>query len=341
VRIGIVGVLGLVGKELIALLEETEFQNAFSPISLKGYGSKNRPAYDGFSFSGNNYPIDTLEDLYREMPCLDLLFIAAPNEVSKTVILEAKAQNSSCLIIDGSSAFRMQREVPLVIPEVNPYALTPKDRLIASPNCVATLMLLALSPLNKAFGLKRVVSSSYQAASGGGKALLETLINDTKEYLQKEPTKNSKAFSVYPHESKRLENGYVEEEVKVIEEVRKILNMPHLLISLRAIRTPTLRAHGISLNLEFEKKPDLIRAQEALIKAQGITYLDGKHGPKSATPELAAHEKEVFCSDLRLDLSNPYALELWIVGDQILKGSALNMLQIAQAFAKATPTPHL
>lgn len=331
-HIGIVGALGLVGKELVTLLEEDAFRNAFSPISLKGYGSKSRPCADGFYFSGQNHPVDTLEGLYQDIPSLDLLFIAAPNKVSQEIIKEAQAQNTQCLIIDGSSAFRMEKDVPLIIPEVNQTNYNGKSKLISSPNCVATLMLLALAPLHTAFGLKRIISSSYQAASGGGKALLDTLIHDTKAHLREgKSKKGSKAFSIYPHESKRLENGYVEEEMKVIEEVRKILNLPSLPISLRSIRTPCLRAHGISLNIEFEKKPDLIKAKEVLEKASGITYLQS-----SATLEKATFQKEIFCSDLRYDLSSPYSLELWIVGDQLLKGSALNMLQIAKVLLEAT-----
>lgn len=242
----------------------------------------------------------------------DLCILATPADVSRRLA----PQLTPCTrVIDSSSAFRLDPTVPLIIPEINGDLVTPKTRLIASPNCVATILLMALFPLHKAFGAKRLIGSTYQAASGGGKKLIEQLFADTERALRsKKPT--DFGLNLFLHEA------CDEEESKAALETQKILgcNLP---ISLTCVRVPTLSSHALSLHITFEERPSVERAAAILNSAPGISV-------SPVTPKEASGREDVFCSRIRQDPNDPYALELWVIGDQLMKGSSTNVLQILQ-----------
>lgn len=279
-RTALIGSTGLVGKAILKQIEAKPFSSA---------------NIDAFS------PKD-----------FDVALLATPADVSKKL---APTISQECFVIDSSSAFRMDRDVPLIIPEINKELITPQTRLIASPNCVATILLMALFPLDQAFGARRLIGSTYQAASGGGKKLTEKLFADTKEALTtKSPT--DFGLNLFLHED------YVGEEEKARQETCKILGK-ELPISLTAVRVPTLSSHAMSLYIEFEKEPLLSEAIEVLKTMPGLVWSE-----KPLSPKEASGKAPVFCSRVRKDPHNPHALELWVVGDQLLKGSALNVIQI-------------
>lgn len=241
---------------------------------------------------------------------VDLAFFCTSADVSKTLIPKALQCGVSC--IDSSSAYRMDPSVPLVIPEINKEALDAHKGIIASPNCTTTLMLMAVAPLCRTWKVTRAICSSYQAVSGAGWRALET--------LEMAPT-----FDAFLHESAQNAAGYNEEEEKMHLETQKILQERAFPVSATCVRVPVRRAHSLSVNITFETEITLEEAKQALQNASGIEYADP---PPSANE--ASNKEPIFCSRLRRDRTNPKSLELWIVGDQLLKGAALNSVQIAE-----------
>ena len=267
-NIAVVGSTGMVGKELLTLLNKT-------PVINFSRGSE-------FNFEN-----------------IDLVFFCAGSDVSKEWI--PTALNSSARVIDLSSAYREDPDVPLVIPEINGHLLKKDPQLISSPNCTASIMLMALSPLHKLFGLQRIILSSYQAVSGAGRRALEALL------AREDP------FDLHLHPG--------DEEKKVTFEVRKILELPELAISATCVRVPVERAHSISLFAEFASPVDEEEAIRALQKQKGVVFAN-------KTPYAASNQHDIFVGRVRKENSN--SLHLWVVGDQLLKGAALNAFQIAQ-----------
>lgn len=287
VKVAIVGDRGLVGRELVGLLP---------------------PHYETRTFARD------------ETPCFEgsqFTFLCTDAESAKKYAKEALKAGST--VIDLSSAHRREEKVPLVIPEINGHLLKQSPNLIASPNCTASIMLMALAPLHKAYKIKRIVASTYQAASGAGYKGLEELLENRPPSVFPHPYQ----YNLFLHESMLEENGYTGEENKVIFETRKILAAPDIQIAVRCVRVPVVRAHSIAINVSFEKPP--LDALALLKKASGIAY----HA--SPTPQIAQGKREVFFGPVRNDLSQENTLDLWVVGDQLLKGAALNALQIAES----------
>ncbi|HSX11006.1 MAG TPA: aspartate-semialdehyde dehydrogenase [Chlamydiales bacterium] len=310
--VAVVGATGAVGQEIVRLLIERKF-----PAEIRCFAS---PKSVGKAVQ--SIPVEVLTNLSG----IDMAFFCAGSAVSKEWIPKAK-----CLCIDSSSAFRAT--APLIIPEINAHAM--KGNLITSPNCAATILLMPLFPLHRLFGVKRIVASTYQAASGAGAHLLEELQRETRAHLENRPYAHMLpfpfAFNLYPHNSPLQRNGYVEEELKMLNETRKILEDDQIQVSATCVRVPVLRAHSVSANVEFRKPFTLEAVYEALQDVPGLKVFEEREKNRFATPLDATGRNEVFCGRFRIDTSQPNTLEFWAVGDQLLKGAALNAVQIGEA----------
>lgn len=318
--VAIVGATGAVGREILQLLEEREF-----PLRhLRCFASK-RSEGQFLSFRGEKIPLETLE----KFNAIDLAFFCASSSVSKEWIPRLKS-----LIIDSSSAFRMDPDVPLIIPEINSSALQRHQGLIASPNCAATVLLMPLFSLHRRYQAQRIVAATYQAASGGGAHLLRELEEETRAVLGDRPFRGSLpfpyAFNLYPHNSRLDPSGYVEEELKMAQETQKILEDKTIQVSATCVRVPVLRAHSVAANVTF-RHPFTLKEIYALIeKTPGVRLFENRAENRFATPCDATGKDEIFCGRFRIDPSMPNTLEFWAVGDQLRKGAALNAVQIAE-----------
>jgi aspartate-semialdehyde dehydrogenase len=318
--IAIVGATGAVGQEIMRVLEKRQF-----PVQkLRCFASESSIGKT-LIFRGQEVRIEPID-----FEGVDLAFFCAGKKISEKYIPEAK-----CLVVDSSSAFRM--DVPLIIPEINPHAI--QGTVIASPNCTATMMLMALAPLHRHVPIKRIVMSTYQAASGAGFRAMQELEEETRARLENRSFKptimpHPYAFNLFAHNAPMTQSNYNEEEVKVIEESRKILEAPELKIAVTCVRVPVLRAHSETLNVEFSAPLSAETARNILEKAPGVQILeDWKHN-RFPMPHDASGKDDVFVGRIRQDLSQPNTLDLWVVGDQLLKGAALNAVQIAEVIFK-------
>ncbi|KAN0027339.1 hypothetical protein ACTFIV_006915 [Dictyostelium citrinum] len=299
--IAIVGATGAVGQEILTVLEK----RAFPLDRLRCFASL-QSVGKTVLFRGEKVEIEPLTA--SSLQGVQLAFFAA----GKTVSLQfaQQAADEGCLVIDSSSAFRMDPSVPLVIPEINLHHLSRHQGVIASPNCTATAALMALFPLHQKAGLKRVVISTYQAASGAG-------------------YKGMKHLEEESHPMTQLR--YNEEEMKVIEESRKILDLPHLKMAVTCVRVPIMRAHSLSINAEFKHPLLAQEARDILATSAGIFLLEDWERNRFPMPSDASGHDLVFTGRIRNDLSQDNTLDLWVVADQLLKGAALNAVQIAEA----------
>ena len=325
-KVAILGSSGAVGCELLKILEERNF-----PISKIIPLSSSRSAGKKIYWRGDE--LLTQEVVPSSFSGVDLVFASAGGSISKKWVKIITDQNA--ILIDNSSAFRMKPDVPLVVPEVNPEAVLEHQGIIANPNCTTILLSLVLSPLNHISNIKRVIVSTYQSASGAGQLAMEELKFLTQKYLEGDPQKSqilpySLAFNLFLHNSPTLENKYCEEEMKMIHESRKILNIPNLKFTATCVRVPVLRAHSESVNIEFENKISSIEAIEKLKNSRGITFIEDINSNRFPMPEDVKEKDNIAVGRVREDLSNENALELWLCGDQIRKGAALNAVQIAE-----------
>ena len=324
--VAILGSSGAVGCELLKILAERNF-----PVSNLILLSSSRSAGKKISWKGCE--LITQEVVANSFSGVDLVFASAGGSISKKWEKVIKEHNA--ILIDNSSAFRMRNDVPLVVPEVNPKAVLNHQGIIANPNCTTILLTLVLSPLNSISNIKRVIVSTYQSASGAGQLAMEELKFLTQKFLDGDPQKSqllpySLAFNLFLHNSPMLENKYCEEEMKMINESRKILNIPNLQLTATCVRVPILRAHSESVNIEFENKINAFEAVDALKKARGITFIEDTIKNRFPMPEDVQEKDNIAVGRVREDLSNANALELWLCGDQIRKGAALNAVQIAE-----------
>lgn len=325
-RIAVVGATGAVGQETLRILDSRGF-----PIEkIRCFASPNSVGKPLF-FRGEKISLQALDN--SSFKDLDIVLFSAGKKIS--LEFAPKAVQEGAVVIDNSSGFRMCPEVPLVIPEVNPEALLQHKGIIASPNCTATILLTALAPLHRLFQIKRIVLSTYQAASGAGATAMHELQEETKAFLSKEPFQRTVmphpyAFNLFLHNAPMADDNYNEEESKVIEEARKILQEPALPIAVTCVRVPILRAHSESINVEFHKSITADAARSILANAPGITLLEDWKSNRFPMPSDASFQDNIFVGRIRNDLSQKNTLDLWIVGDQLLKGAALNAVQIAE-----------
>ncbi len=322
VSLGIFGPTGAVGKELLKLLEKRNFK-------LRLFGSSNS-AGQQVLFQGKQLLIEPMNN----WNALDFAILCTESAVSKE--LAPRLITAGTTVIDHSSAFRMQENVPLVIPEINSHALKKHQGLIASPNCTTTIMLLPLAPLHRRFGIKRIVVATYQAASGAGQAAVQELKEETRAHLEGRPfvrqvMPHPYAFNLFTHNSPLNEEGYTEEEVKMVMETRKILEDDKIHVSATCVRVPVLRAHSEALNVEFHHPLSKQEALTLISQTPGVTLLEDWKQNRFPMPTDATEQEAIFCGRVRIDRTQPNTLEMFVVGDQLLKGAALNSLQILEA----------
>ncbi|MDZ4815053.1 MAG: aspartate-semialdehyde dehydrogenase [Verrucomicrobiota bacterium] len=328
-HIAIVGATGAVGIELLETMERRAF-----PVGHLTLLASARSAGKKLTFSGKEYSVKELTpDSFQGV---DIAIFSAGASISRE--FAPHAVKAGAVVIDNSSAFRMDDSVPLVIPEINAHAISSHKGIIANPNCTTAITLMALYPLHKQFGLKRMIASTYQAASGAGAQAMEELQHQIKQ-LEKGELVTVKAlpyqiaFNVIPQVDVFLDSGYTKEEMKLANESRKILDHPALKASATCVRVPVLRAHAISLTAEFEKAitPDLARA--VLKDAPGIDLMDDPSTKSYPMPIQYSGQFNCAVGRIRQDCALDNALSLWVVGDQLLKGAALNAIQIAEELA--------
>ena len=326
-HVAIAGATGAVGTEFLQLLEERPF-----PLASLRLLASARSAGKRIAFRGEELPVEELTG--RSFENTDIAFFSAGGGRSKQ--FAPAAAEAGAVVIDNSSAFRMDPAVPLVVPEVNPDDALAQRGIIANPNCSTIILLMALAPLHRLSPVRRVVVSTYQAASGAGASAMRELEEQSAAWLAgeaivKDIFPHQIAFNLFSHNTAIDASGYNEEERKMVNETRKILHAPDIAITATCIRVPVLRAHSESINLEFAgPRPSLREIRDALAAAPGVTLVDDRENNVFPMPLDASGRDEVLIGRIREDVSHPRAIDLFVSGDQILKGAALNGYQIAE-----------
>ena len=324
--VAILGATGAVGTELLALLEERNF-----PLGkLKLLASK-RSAGKLITFKGESLIIEEVTE--SSFDDVDIVLASAGGSISKQWL--PIATKAGAISIDNSSAFRMHPDVPLVVPEVNPQAVASHKGIIANPNCTTILMAIAIYPLHRVQPIKRIVAATYQSASGAGARAMEELQVQAQAILNGESAipeilPYPLAFNLFPHNSPMTDNDYCEEEMKMVNETRKIFGDQDMRITATCVRVPVLRAHSEAINLEFDLPFSPDKARQILAEADGVKLVEDFSKNYFPMPIEASGKDEVLVGRIRQDISHPNGLELWLCGDQIRKGAALNAVQIAE-----------
>ncbi len=327
-KVAVVGATGAVGIEMMETLEKRNF-----PVSDIKLLASARSVGKKFKFRGEEITVEELtKDSFKGV---DIALFSAGGSISKE--FAPACVDAGCVMIDNSSCFRMDADVPLVVPEVNAADVFTHKGIIANPNCTTAIMCVVVWPLHKAKGLKRMVASTYQAASGGGAKAMAELIEQTKAALAGEEVKvehmaQRLAFNLFPHIDVFQDNGYTKEEMKMVNETRKIMHLPEARISCTCVRVPVLRAHSESLNLEFENEITPEQARAILTAAPGVEDCDDPANKIYPMPLDATTKYDVLAGRIRQDVSrtDKRGLDIFISGDQLLKGAALNAVQIAE-----------
>ena len=328
-NIAIVGATGNVGRKIIEVLEKKNFPvtNLYFVASSKSAGSK-------LKFKDKEIEVENLETF--DFSKAKITFFSAGGKISeKYVPLAAKHS----VVIDNSSHFRMDQDVPLIVPQVNSHDLKDiKKNIIANPNCSTAQLVIVLKPLHDLFKIKRVVISTYQSTSGAGKAPMDELVEQTKLSLENKKITSRNftkqiAFNAIPHIDMFVNDGYTKEEIKMVDETKKILDKS-IELTATCVRIPVMVSHAESLNIEFEKPFTLEKIHEALNNAEGCKVLDERKNGGYITPVEAEGKNETFISRIRKDNSNKNTINLWCVSDNLLRGAALNSVEIAEAYLK-------
>jgi len=330
VSVGIVGATGAVGHELIRLLHEREFP--FSSLTLLASG---RSAGKEIRYADKVFTIQ--EATPEAFEGMDIALFSAGASISK--VLGPEAVKRGCVVVDNSSAFRMDADVPLVVPEINAAAVRGHKGIIANPNCSTAIALMGLYPLHQAFGLKRFVACTYQAVSGSGVKGMMELENQLRAWSEGNTSdpKNYPhpiAFNLFPHVDVFYDDGYTKEEHKMLNEGRKIMSMPGLLASTTCVRVPVMRAHSIAVHAEFERPVDVAAARAAIAAFDGAELCDDPAHNVYPTPLQFSGKDKCGVGRLRKDSALDNGLAFFVVGDQLLKGAALNAVQIAEEVVK-------
>jgi aspartate-semialdehyde dehydrogenase len=327
-HVAVVGATGAVGNEMIRILEERQF-----PVGKLTLLASERSLGKELTFRGKAMPVELLTE--NSFPGIEIGLFSAGGGISERFAPFAAA--AGCVVIDNTNAFRMVPEIPLVVPEVNPEAIALyKNRgIIANPNCSTIQMVVALKPIHDAVRIKRIVVSTYQAVSGTGKMAIEELTLQTKAMMNgQEPVIKVYpyriAFNCLPHIDVFMENGYTKEEMKMVNETKKIMNDPSIAVTATTVRVPVFHAHSESINIETERKitPDEVRS--LLSKAPGVRVVDNPLWKKYPLAIDAAGHDETLVGRIREDESIPNGINMWVVADNIRKGAALNAVQIAE-----------
>jgi aspartate-semialdehyde dehydrogenase len=325
--VAVIGATGAVGREALERLHRRRF-----PVrELRAIASQ-RSAGGTLPFADGQVTVRALEAAAIEG--VDVAILAADAATSRE--WAPRLVDAGAMVVDNSSAFRMDPAVPLVVPEINGDLLRAGPSLVANPNCTTIMSLMAAAPLHRLFGLVRLTACSYQAVSGAGLPAMQELEAQARQWAAGEQVearvfRRQALFNVFPHDSALLPDGSNEEEVKLVKESRRILGLPELRVSATCVRVPVRRAHAVALHMEFERPVDVQGAREALARAPGVRLIDERAG-SPADPLMAAEGDDVLVSRVRVDHGGRegHSLALWSVGDQLLKGAALNAIQIAE-----------
>jgi aspartate-semialdehyde dehydrogenase len=325
-RVAILGATGAVGAELLQLLESRHF-----PVADLKLLASPRSAGTTLLFGGESLTVEAVDD--QAFNNIDLVLASAGGSTSKT--WAAKAVDAGAVVIDNSSAFRMEPDVPLVVPEVNPEAAANHKGIIANPNCTTILMAVAVWPLYQVQPIQRIIVSTYQSASGAGARAMEEVKTQAQAILNGEDPKAELfpyplAFNLFPHNSPLNEAGYCQEEMKMVNETRKIFGVEDLRLSATCVRVPVLRAHSEAINLEFAQPFSVAEAKAVLAQAPGVKLVEDWEANYFPMPIDATGEDPVLVGRIRQDISHPCGLELWLSGEKVRKWAALNAVQIAE-----------
>ena len=325
-HIAIVGATGAVGAELLRVLERRNF-----PIASLSAVSSARSIGKSVRFHDELIPVQELAE--HTFDKIDIAFFSAGGAVSRKFI--PVARRAGAIAVDNSSVFRMDSDVPLVIPEINAADAYNHSGVIANPNCTTAIALMGIYPLHRAFGVRRVFAASYQAVSGSGARAIDELREQVKNALQDrqlttEVYAHPIAFNLLPHVDSFLESGYTKEEMKMQDEGRKIMHLPKFRASVTCVRVPVYRAHSVAISAEFEQPVSVERAREILAKAPGLELVDEPANNRYPMPITVAEKDNCQVGRVRVDCAFDNGLSFWISGDQLLKGAALNAVQIAE-----------
>lgn len=327
-NVAVVGATGAVGNEMVAILEERDF-----PVNHLKLLASSRSAGTKMEFNGKSYSVEVLNE--HSFKDIDIGLFSAGGSVSEK--FAPIASKAGCVVIDNTSAFRMDPDVPLVVPEVNEHAIAhySKKNIISNPNCSTIQMVVVLKPIHDVARIKRVVVSTYQAVSGTGRRAIKELEDQVlaiyrQQEIKKEVYPHQIAFNCLPHIDVFFDNGYTKEEMKMVNETKKIMEDPSIGVTATTVRVPVFYGHSESVNIETEKKLKAEEVREILSKAPGVVVVDN---PKEFEYPLAidaAGKDETFVGRIREDESIPNGINMWIVADNLRKGAALNAVQIAE-----------
>ena len=327
VRVAIMGATGAVGAELLSILAERNF-----PISELRLLASKRSAGTILEYRGTKLKVEELT--HESFAGIDLVLASAGGSISAE--FAPSAVKAGAVVVDNTSKFRMTPGVPLIVPEINAHRIKDHKGIIANPNCSTIIMNLPVYPLHKAFGVRRVHAATYQAASGAGARAMEELKQETIAVIEGRPFDRTViphpyAFNVFPHNAPWIEDeGYNEEEIKMVKETAKIFETDSVKVHATCIRVPVLRAHSEALNVEFDREVSVAEAYEVLRGAPGVEILEDPASNRWPMPLDATGKDPVLVGRVRVDKSRPNTLDFWVVGDQIRKGAALNAVQIAE-----------
>ncbi len=324
--VAVVGATGAVGEEMVLTLEQRDF-----PVKELRVFASERSLGKKIEFRNNEIQIETLND--DSFKGVDIALFSAGAERSK--IWAPVAVKSGCVVIDNSSQWRMDPDVPLVVPEVNPHDLKWHKGIIANPNCSTIQMVVALKPIHDVAKIKRIVVTTFQSVSGTGKKAMDELLQQTTDLLNFREIRcnvypHQIAFNVLPHIDKFLDNGYTKEEMKMVNETRKIMGDPSIRVTATTVRVPVFRCHSESVNIETEKKLSANEVRAILAGAPGVIVFDAPEKNVYPLPVDVAGKDEVYVGRIREDESIPNGINMWIVADNLRKGAALNAVQIAE-----------
>lgn len=324
-KVAVVGATGLVGKTMLRILEERKFPvTELIPVATANSAGKK------VMFSGREYTVVTCEEAVAMKA--DIALFSAGGTTS--LEWAPRFAQVGTTVIDNSSAWRMNEKCPLVVPEINADVLTKEDKIIANPNCSTIQMVMVLNPLHKKYKLRRIVVSTYQSVSGTGKNAVDQLMNERKGISGAMAYPYNIDMNVLPHVDSFLENGYTKEEMKMVNETRKILRSDEIKVTATTVRVPVVGGHSEAVNAEFEKQFEMSDVKQLLAHAAGVTVIDDPAQLQYPMPTFAEGKDDVFVGRIRRDESQPHTLNLWVVSDNLRKGAATNAVQIAEYILK-------
>ncbi|MGK7346760.1 MAG: aspartate-semialdehyde dehydrogenase [Candidatus Nitrospinota bacterium M3_3B_026] len=326
VNVAVAGATGAVGEEMIRILEQRNF-----PVGVLRPLASSRSAGSSVTLKGDEYTVEELS--HDSFEGIDIALFSAGAARSRE--FAPSAVDAGAVVIDNSSAFRMEYDVPLVVPEVNPHMIRHHSGIIANPNCSTIQMVVALKPLHDEAKIRRVVVSTYQSVSGSGKGAMEELSSQTRDifsFKEIEPKAYPRqiAFNLLPHIDDFMEGGSTKEELKMVNETKKIMEDDSIKVTATCVRVPVFYGHGEAVNVEFERPISAAEARKILSKASGVEVIDDPDELKYPTPVDAAGKDPVFVGRIREDETVANGLDMWVVADNIRKGAALNAVQIAE-----------